>query len=208
MLVIGAKGFATQLADVLHQMDALKGLCFYDDVSTDLPEKFFSKYDILRNEEAAAAYFKKDNRFILGIGNVHLRESLCKKMQQLGGQLTSIISPKAVIGHYQVLIENGVIILSGTVIESTCTIGTGSLLNLNCTIAHGSTIGRFCELSPGTHISGECSIGNFCTLGTGCILLPKIKIGNNVTVGAGAVVTKNIPDNTTVTGIPAKPLIK
>jgi serine O-acetyltransferase len=29
-------------------------------------------------------------------------------------------------------------------------------------------------------------------------------IGNNVTIGAGAVVVKNMPDNTTVVGVPAK----
>lgn len=31
-------------------------------------------------------------------------------------------------------------------------------------------------------------------------------IGNNVTIGANAVVTKNIPDNATIGGVPAKVL--
>lgn len=33
-----------------------------------------------------------------------------------------------------------------------------------------------------------------------------VKIGNNVTIGAGSVVTKDIPDNATVAGVPAKVL--
>lgn len=31
-----------------------------------------------------------------------------------------------------------------------------------------------------------------------------MKIGNNVTIDAGAVVTKDIPDNATAAGVPAK----
>lgn len=31
-----------------------------------------------------------------------------------------------------------------------------------------------------------------------------MKIGNNVTIGAGAVVPKDIPDNATAAGVPAK----
>jgi len=40
-------------------------------------------------------------------------------------------------------------------------------------------------------------------IGSGAVLLP-VTIGKNATVGAGAVVTKNVPDNETVCGNPAK----
>lgn len=43
-------------------------------------------------------------------------------------------------------------------------------------------------------------------IGAGAVLLPGITIGENAMIGAGAVVTKNVPDNTTVVGNPAKPL--
>ena len=33
-----------------------------------------------------------------------------------------------------------------------------------------------------------------------------VHIGNNVTIGAGSVVTKDIPDNATVAGVPARVL--
>ena len=43
-----------------------------------------------------------------------------------------------------------------------------------------------------------------CWIGAGAIILPGVKIGKMAIVGAGAVVTKDVPDNTTVVGIPAK----
>lgn len=51
---------------------------------------------------------------------------------------------------------------------------------------------------------GCIEVGNNCYFGTGCTILGPVKIGNNVIVGAGAVVTKDIPDNCTVAGVPAK----
>jgi serine acetyltransferase len=37
--------------------------------------------------------------------------------------------------------------------------------------------------------------------------MPNIVIDPNAVVGAGAVVTKDVPENTVVTGVPAKPLM-
>ena len=44
------------------------------------------------------------------------------------------------------------------------------------------------------------------SIGAGAIILPGITIGENAMVGAGAVVTKDVPDNITVIGNPARPL--
>ena len=41
-------------------------------------------------------------------------------------------------------------------------------------------------------------------VGSGSKVLGPIKIGNNVKIGANAVVLKDVPDNVTVVGIPAK----
>lgn len=37
-------------------------------------------------------------------------------------------------------------------------------------------------------------------------IVENVHIGNNVTIGAGSVVTKDIPDNATVAGVPARVL--
>lgn len=55
---------------------------------------------------------------------------------------------------------------------------------------------------------GCIEVGDNCYFGTGCVILGPVKIGNNVTVGAGAVVTKDIPDDCTVAGVPAKEIKK
>ena len=41
-------------------------------------------------------------------------------------------------------------------------------------------------------------------VGANAVVLGGVHIGNNVKIGAGAVVTKDIPDNCTVVGNPAR----
>ena len=69
-------------------------------------------------------------------------------------------------------------------------------------------IGNYVEVCPGVHISGKVTIGEFSFIGTGAVILPGIKIGSRCVVGAGAVVSKDVQDNVTVVGLPAKPFIK
>ena len=49
-------------------------------------------------------------------------------------------------------------------------------------------------------------IGDNVDIGTGAVILGGVHIGNNVRIGANAVVNKDIPDNCTAVGAPAKPI--
>ncbi len=115
---------------------------------------------------------------------------IARLISQFARFLTGIeIHPAAKIGK-RLFIDHGM----GIVIGETTTIGN------NCTIYHGVTLGGTGKDKYKRHPD----LGNNVIVGCGAKILGPIKIGNNVKVGANAVVLKDVPDNSTVVGIPAK----
>lgn len=53
---------------------------------------------------------------------------------------------------------------------------------------------------------GRVAIGDNCHIGMDAIIMPGVTIGRNCIVGAQSVVTHDVPDNTVVAGVPARPI--
>jgi len=104
-------------------------------------------------------------------------------------------------------------ILTGISLPASAQIGKGLYIgHFGGIIVHSlSKIGKNCSIGSGVVIGtrglgnkGVPIIGDNVYIGVGAKVLGGIKIGNNVRIGANAVVLKDIPDNSTVVGIPAK----
>lgn len=81
----------------------------------------------------------------------------------------------------------------------------GVKLNSLVHIAHNCIIGKNTIVTMPTHISGSVKIGENCHIAATTIR-NQCTIGNNVVLGLGSVVIKNVPDNLTMVGNPAKEL--
>lgn len=205
MLIVGAKGFSKEVLEVLHQLNLLGNLVFFDDVNDDIRGNLLDEFPILKTSQEVATYFNTtDNRFTIGIGNPILRKKLYDKFILLGGLFTSAISPLANIGSYDIEIGTGSNILSGAAISNSSKIGMGCIIYYNSIITHDCKIGDFVEISPSVTLLGRSTVGSYSQIGANATILPDVVIGENVIIGAGSVVTKNLPDNCLAFGIPAK----
>ncbi len=111
-------------------------------------------------------------------------------LSQLSRFFTGIeIHPGATIGR-RFFIDHG----SGVVIGETTEIGDDVLLYQGVTL--GGTGNERGKRHP--------TLGNNVVVGTGGKVLGNIRIGDNVKIGAGSVVVRNVPDNSTVVGIPGR----
>lgn len=121
--------------------------------------------------------FKQLINFILTITSFILKFMTCIEL-----------SPQTEIGRGLYMPHLGYII-----INSNTKIGD------NCTILQGVTIGNNANNNQAVP-----EIGSNVYIGAGAVIMGKIKIGNNVAIGANSVVNKNVEDNLTVAGVPAK----
>lgn len=104
--------------------------------------------------------------------------------------LTGIeIHPGAVIGR-GVFIDHGM----GVVIGETAIIGD------NCTLYHGVTLGGTSWQKGRRHPTLEEGV----IIGAGAKVLGPITVHKNAKIGSNAVVVKDVPENVTVVGIPAR----
>ena len=100
----------------------------------------------------------------------------------------------------------------GTWVQPNATVASMTRLGMMCHVNRGATIGHhnqwgdFCRINPGANTAGLCQLGDRTTLGLGVSLREGVSIGSDCMVGAGSVVLRDVPDGTTVVGVPAKPL--
>ncbi|MBQ8533683.1 MAG: serine O-acetyltransferase [Clostridia bacterium] len=115
---------------------------------------------------------------------------LARAISQRAVRKTGIeIHPGATIGK-RFFIDHG----TGVVIGETTEIGD------DVTVYQGVTLGGTGKDTGKRHPT----IGNNVLIGSGAKVLGPFKVGNNVRIAAGAVVLKEIPDNCTAVGVPAK----
>ncbi|HIC87132.1 MAG TPA: serine O-acetyltransferase, partial [Aquificae bacterium] len=121
-------------------------------------------------------------------------KTLARFISHINRFLTGIeIHPGAKIGK-RFFIDHGM----GVVIGETTEIGDDVI------IYHQVTLGGVSTKKGKRHPT----IGNNVVIGAGAKVLGPIKIGNNVKIGANSVVIKDVPDNSTVVGIPGKIVLK
>jgi UDP-3-O-[3-hydroxymyristoyl] glucosamine N-acyltransferase len=73
-------------------------------------------------------------------------------------------------------------------------------------VGHNVTVGKNTLIMANSVTCGGCTIGEQCWIAPNSVIKEKVKIGNRVTLGLGAVVLKDVEDDLTVVGVPAKPL--
>ena len=85
------------------------------------------------------------------------------------------------------------------------TIGEKTFLDNLVHIAHNVNIGKRCILAAQVGVAGSATIGDDVIIGGQAGISGHLIIGNNVKIGGKSGVVKNIKDNETVMGYPAKP---
>ncbi len=200
VIILGASGHAKVIADIIKKSnDELIG--FLDDNKDVQGKVIFDNKKVIGRISEDELNKYKDCYFIIGIGNNKTRKNIANKYNNL--KWYTAIHPNAIIAN-EVEIEEGTVVMAGTVINTGTKIGKHCIINTCSSLDHDNSIEDYVHISPGAHLAGAVKIGEETWICAGVTVINNVNIKNNCIIGAGAVVISNIEKEGTYVGIPSK----
>lgn len=201
LIIIGAGGYAKSVLDSIDTSEYQ--ICgFIDDYKK---EKEHLGYPILAKK---IDFLDKPKQYyyFIAIGNNIKRKKWFDILKKSHLKIINVIDKSALLSNHA-KIGIGCFIGKLAIVNSNASIGDNTIINTRALVEHGCTVGNHCNISTNSVLNGDVVVGDGSFIGSSSVTIGQLKIGSWSTVGAGAVVIRNVLDNITVAGVPAK-LIK
>lgn len=206
LLLIGGGGHCASVIDVIESGDEYEVAGIVEAVGNTQSE--FLGYPILGTDDELESLIQQTPNCVITVGQLGkatLRKKLFQKVRESNGILPVIISPLARVAA-QTEIGDGTVIMHYALVNNLAKIGENCIVNHYALVEHGCSIGSHCHLSTRAIINGDCHIGDACFIGSSATLVQGVSICKESVIGAAALVTKNILEQGTYIGLPAKRL--
>lgn len=132
------------------------------------------------------------------------RRRLFDQVARLDFTFPVVVAGSAVVSSSAQL-HAGAVVLAGAVLGPGVTLESNAIVNTGAIIEHECTVGAHAHVASGAVLGGAVEVGPEAHVGLGASVRQGLRLGARALVGAGAVVVADVPDDTVVTGCPAKP---
>lgn len=148
--------------------------------------------------------------FFLGLYGIGLiiRSFIYKMSFGSYGKKSYILGKIIVYDPHLITFGNNSTLNEGVLLNASGGIIIGNNVHISTGVIINSVAIDLKNFTEKKHKLARVTIKDGVWISSGAIINPGITIEKNSVVGAGAVVTRNVPPNTLVVGVPAKPLKK
>lgn len=202
IFVFGASGHAKVVIDIIEKQ-GLYEIAFLVDDDPVLKDTDFYGYHVIGGKQELLDTRDQISGGIVAIGSNRARIAVAQWLSENGYDLVSVVHPSAQLAR-GTIIGSGTVVMAGAVINSDTSIGNNVIINTKASIDHDCIIGDGVHIAPGVILCGTINIGAGTFVCAGATIIPNLTIGSSVIVGAGSTVIRDVPDNVTVVGSPAK----
>ncbi|MGJ7457466.1 acetyltransferase [Halomonas sp. RA08-2] len=204
LAILGASGHGKVVADTAMQA-GWEEVVFFDDAWPEVQHN--GRWSVVGNTCSLLEHHETFDGVVVGIGNNTIRLNKSRQLLAAGVEMVSVIHPSAVIGS-SVTLGVGSVVFASAVIQVDSSLGMACVVNTQAAIDHDCHLADGVHICPGTNLAGLVDVGEASWIGIGASIKQVLRIGSNVTVGAGAVVLRDVADEQTVVGVPAKPILR
>ena len=201
--IYGSGGLGRELAHVAEESNGSlrwSQIVFIDDIND---AEFVNGHKVYKFDAFRKLAEEQPSEVVIGVGEPASREKLFNRISK------AELIPAHIVHHTSDLtpscsLGKGTVLLNGARVSPNTVIGDNVLINFNANIGHDCYVGNNSVISTFVAMGGGSSVGRNTFIGMGSIIRDHTSIGNNSIVSMGSHVFKDVPDNVTVFGSPAR----
>ena len=211
VVILGSGGNCIDILDTLLDLNAAAGCTRYECVGfLDDDNATWSKtiHGVQVLGPLPAARDLRDAWFVNGIGSAASfwkKEAIIARTGIASERFLTLVHPSARVSRFAHL-GQGTVVFQNVTIASDVRVGDHVVVLPNSVLSHDDIVGDYSCIAGGVCISGRVSVGRACYLGSNCTIREGVRLGDYCLVGMGSAVLKDVPNNTTVVGSPARAL--
>ncbi|MCC7350071.1 MAG: acetyltransferase [Phycisphaerales bacterium] len=202
-VIIGAGGHGRVVLDILRAAGQCQPIGFLDS-DPSLAGTQIMGLDVLGDVSVLPTLRRQNiSHAIVAVGDNRTRLAMAQLLSDQGFELINAIHP---LSHVcpDVRVGCNVVVAAGAIVCTQATLGDSAIINTGAIVDHECQIGQGAHIAPGAILAGRVMVQQGAFVGLGARIIQCLTVGPFATVGAGAVVLKDVPNDSTVVGVPAR----